>query len=206
MPGSILILTGPKNTGKSAFCRELARAAARAGVDVAGVCTEKRRRRRPHHPGEGLEPGLHPRVEREQLVVTDLRSGHQAPLGFREGDRWTLLQEGFALGREALAAATPCHLLVVDEIGRLELRHGSGWTGVFGIVATGAYRQAVVTVRQGCLDAFRRALAAAAPEGRPARLRVHELHGDDPPGERDRLQQELLAELTRVPREAVELR
>lgn len=175
MPGSILVVTGPKESGKSTFCRELARAAARAGVDVAGVVTSKTGPRASlAGDWEGALPWGGPAGER--LVVTDLRTGRQTLLGVWTGHRWTMLEAGFALGRAALADAVPCELLIIDEIGRLELLHGQGWTEALGLLAQGGFCQAVVTVREGCVEAFSRALAAAAPPGgQPPVPAVHTL-------------------------------
>lgn len=202
MPGTIVVVTGPKNSGKSTFCRDLAGAAARAGVDVAGICTEKQlgSLEDPNASPSPWPPGHQARWDR--LVVTDLRGGEQAVLGLRQDGRWHLLENGFALGRQALAAATPCDLLVVDEIGRLELRGGSGWTNAFQVLAQGSYLLAVVSLRKGGTAAFRQTLERLAPARLP-RPRVCELKGSYPSTEAVALQQELLSFLVAARREAV---
>ncbi|HEY8532226.1 MAG TPA: nucleoside-triphosphatase [Limnochorda sp.] len=177
MPGSILVVTGPKESGKSTLCRELARAAVQAGVDVAGIVTTKAGPRGRCRAGTEAPPAWGV-PSGERLVVTDLRSGRQALLGVWTGCRWVMREEGFALGHAALAAAVPCDLLIIDEIGRMELCHGQGWIESFNLLARGVFRQAVVTVREGCMDAFGRALAAALPAGAPAPvLDIHTLTG-----------------------------
>mgnify|MGYP001279530829 CR=1 FL=1 len=191
MPGSILVVTGPKESGKSTLCRELARAAVQAGVDVAGIVTTKagpraRAGRLEAPPAWGVPSG-------ERLVVTDLRSGRQAMLGVWTGRQWVMQEEGLTLGHAALAAASPCDLLIIDEIGRLELLHGQGWTESFSLLASGRFRQALVTVREGCMDAFGRSLAAALPAGvRAPALDVHTLTSPCPAGARQAYLQRLV--------------
>lgn len=157
----LLIVTGPKNSGKTSFCRELARLVKGAGADVAGVLTEKR-------SGQVSAGAAAPRL----LVVTNLRSGKTAALGEWRGERWVLSDEGIEFGLGALRGALPCDLLVIDELGPLELKRGQGWSPAIPLLAQARYRLAVVTVRRelaGLLSSRVRAVEAAsgaAGEGR----------------------------------------
>jgi len=155
---AIVVVTGPKESGKSTFCRELARTGVEAGLDVAGIVTTKegppaRVTAGPAAPWGGPAAG--------RLVVTNLRTGRQSLLGAWTGTRWAMEEAGLAAGREALAAAVPCDLLIIDEIGRLELDHGRGWPEAFKLLAQGGFGQAVVTVREGYDGALLQALAQA---------------------------------------------
>ena len=149
----LLVVTGPKNSGKTTFCRALARLARGTGVDVAGVLTEKR--------WEQVSPS----APAPRLLVADLRSGKTAALGEWRGDRWVLSGEGIEFGLAALRAALPCDLLVIDELGPLELKRGQGWSPAIPLLAQAGYRLAVVTVRRelvGLLESRLRAAEAAS--------------------------------------------
>jgi nucleoside-triphosphatase THEP1 len=53
-----------------------------------------------------------------------------------------------------LRAATPCDVLVVDELGPLELIHGKGWIVALDILQARNYRAALVVVRPCLLENF----------------------------------------------------
>ena len=91
----------------------------------------------------------------------------------------------------------------MDEIGRLELRGGSGWTNAFQVLVGGSYLLAVVSLRQGGTAAFRQALERLGPPERLPRPRVCELIGPYPSTEAVVLQQELLSFLAAARQEAV---
>ena len=48
-----------------------------------------------------------------------------------------------------MANALPCDLLVVDELGPLELERGVGWTAALGLLQQSGFALAVVVVRPG---------------------------------------------------------
>ena len=56
----------------------------------------------------------------------------------------------------ARAIAADCDLLVVDEIGRLELEQDTGFSQVLGLLATSVVPRSLLVVRTALLDAFRR--------------------------------------------------
>jgi hypothetical protein len=60
-----------------------------------------------------------------------------------------------AWGNDVLGAATPCDLLIVDELGPLEFERNRGWTDGLAAVDSGDYRHALVVVRPQLLPAAR---------------------------------------------------
>lgn len=46
-----------------------------------------------------------------------------------------------------LSQAKPCDLLVIDEVGPLELERGKGWVSAFDVLRAGAYALALLVVR-----------------------------------------------------------
>ena len=61
--------------------------------------------------------------------------------------RWRFSSEGLLWGDQVLAAACPTDVLVIDEVGPLELLHGSGWQRGMLLALAGRFRLAVVAVR-----------------------------------------------------------
>jgi nucleoside-triphosphatase THEP1 len=146
MPKHIVILTGPPGSGKTTTCRQAADLARRQGRNCAGlVC--------PARFHESRKVGID---------VLDLRTGERRPLA--EADQlaaalrtkaYRFDVEAIAWGATVLETACPCDLLVIDEIGPLELERGQGWVNALNILRGGQYEAALVVVRPNLLDAFR---------------------------------------------------
>jgi nucleoside-triphosphatase THEP1 len=151
----LVIVTGPPGCGKTRLCQALARALGERHVDVAGLISPERRER-------GLLTGVD---------VVDLRSGERRGLADLAGPHdgptighWHFLRGGLDWGNEVLSRAVPCDLLIVDEIGPLELSFGDGWTLARPALTSGRYRLSVVVVRPSLVGAFRESYPELAPE------------------------------------------
>ena len=163
----ILVITGPSRVGKTTVCRGVIDAARQRGLLVAGVLTEDGAdeagaalqlardlssndchllaRARVGVGGlPGADRGLH-----EHQRCDALRPNEALGL------RWEFDPEGLAFGRQVLRAAkAACDLLVVDQIGPLEIRHGGGWTVVFELLCAAHYDLALVVVNPTVVDEF----------------------------------------------------
>ncbi len=162
------IVTGASGDGKTALCRALADAARGAGRQVAGL----------------LCPAVFEGSRKTGIEAVDLRSGETRRLaGPREsgggapaaGRRWVLDEAVLAWGDGVLGRAVPCDVLIVDELGPLELEEGRGWTAGLAAVDSGAYDAALVVVRPGLLARAgarwpRAEIVDAAAPGARARL------------------------------------
>jgi nucleoside-triphosphatase THEP1 len=135
-----IILTGPREVGKTTRLNRLAARARQVGWELAGLIT---------HPV--LMGG-----ERRELVLEDLRTQERRLLAVRNdgGDNagystkmWRFDSEALCWGDSVLAQATPCQLLIIDELGKLELTRNLGFTTAFAALETQAYQLAVVVVR-----------------------------------------------------------
>lgn len=145
--GPYYVLTGERGSGKTLVCNELAAEARARGLDVAGILTGS------------SGPELHAARE-----VVDLRSGasrvfgsESSPDGVSTGSDpltpgWQLDEDVFAWATEVLSAATPCDLLIVDEVGPLELLGGRGWVRALDVLRAGHFHAALVVCRPNLLD------------------------------------------------------
>ncbi len=143
--GRLLIVTGEPGSGKSTRCRQVVRTAREAGLVVRGVV--------------GVDKPVAGGVER---WLEDLRNGERVLLG-RMGTpeaiaagapRWTL--EDAALDRcdAILRAACPADLLVIDEVGPVELIQRRGALAGVRRALSGQYVVAVVVVRPWLVPRF----------------------------------------------------
>jgi nucleoside-triphosphatase len=134
MSARIVILTGERGVGKSTVCREAIALAQAKRYTVGGVLTLSR-------PTGALD-------------VLDLRSGYVRRLTVGPDVSPAVIQgrfrfnpETIAWGNAALARATPCHLLVVDELGPLEIERGGGWARALDVLRDASFKLAIVVVR-----------------------------------------------------------
>lgn len=94
------------------------------------------------------------------ILATDLRSGDTRLLAVsqRASDPQALGyrfdEEALAWANGAIASAAPCDLLIVDELGPLEIEQGRGFVAAFDALREGGFRLAVVVVRPSLLEAF----------------------------------------------------
>ena len=140
----ILVLTGERGAGKSSSCARIAGLAAARGWRVAGV----------------LSPALLEEGQKVGILVTDLCSGQTRPLARLNrnhkpgGLAYKFDPSALAWADAAVAASTPCDLLILDELGPLEIEQGRGMVSAFRVLRDGRYRLAVVVVRPSLLDPF----------------------------------------------------
>jgi nucleoside-triphosphatase len=139
----IVLLTGEREIGKTYACQRVVEEAKRRGFSCAGV----------------LSPALFDGQEKVGISLIDVASGEERPLATvddaLEGVRWgkyRFVPSTLAWGSELLANAIPCDLLVVDELGPLELEAGQGLVGALDVLAQGGFSLALVVVRPALVD------------------------------------------------------
>jgi nucleoside-triphosphatase THEP1 len=71
---------------------------------------------------------------------------------------WFFDPQTLAWGNGVLASTAPCDLLVVDEIGPLELELGNGWQQAVPVLNAGQYSLALVVIRPELLEKLRNLL------------------------------------------------
>jgi nucleoside-triphosphatase THEP1 len=149
MPKHVAILTGPFGSGKTTACRQLADLARQRGLDCAGIVCPAR------------FAGAH----KVGINLLNLRTGESRPLAEADDQPSELRTTHYRFDAEEMAwsaaildTACPCDVLIVDEIGPIELERGQGWVNALTVLRQGQFDLAVVVVRPGLVDAFRAAV------------------------------------------------
>lgn len=135
----LYLLTGPRGAGKTTFCRALAEQVRAAGYVVAGL----------------ISPAVYKNGGKTGILVEDLHTGETRPLASVNRHHpediplgpWYFDPQSLAWGNHVLAGSLPCDLIIMDEIGPLELTHKTGWQGALDILSQRDYRAALVVIR-----------------------------------------------------------
>jgi len=139
----------------------------KVGLDVENVCTGRRR----------------PLAEAGGKPCRNGAGSTNSPA--TEG--WHFHARGLTWGAIALRRATPCHVLVIDELGPLELLRDQGWRIGLDVLLAGGYHLAMVSIRPSLLSSFWERLhgiqpitLTVTPASRDALLtQILALFGDD---------------------------
>lgn len=149
-----VLLTGERQVGKTTVCWRVAELARGLGYDPAGVLT-------PVIPDEEGFPAT-----RHALMVSD---GQQRLLAQAEGDlggpctrRYSFNADVFSwvIARLRGAISQGCDLLIVDEIGPLELEQGRGLAPLLSNLSLGVHPRLLLVVRPELTGQLRKRLPA----------------------------------------------
>jgi len=137
-----IIITGALERGKTTLCGQLAMLAREAGWEVRGV----------------LSPAVFAAGRKVGIDLVNLSSGERRPLAHRDRpadgvrtERWNFIKEATEWGNTILSASAPCDLLIVDELGPLELVRGEGLLSGLTAIDGDNYCLAVVVIRPALL-------------------------------------------------------
>ncbi len=153
---ALFLLAAPSGAGKTtALRRSVLRARPRA-LRPGGVLTVPQPHGQPPHPSalwlEDVATG-------QRRLLAHVAAPAEASVGI-----WRFLEATLAWGNAVLAAAADADLLVIDEIGPLELETGRGLTAAFPALCSGKARTAVVAVRPRLAERLAAALAPCQPK------------------------------------------
>ncbi|PKO14974.1 MAG: hypothetical protein CVU39_12935 [Chloroflexi bacterium HGW-Chloroflexi-10] len=141
------IISGERLAGKTTLCAALVDGFRARGWKISGV----------------RSPAVFAGGEKVAIDVEDLRSGETRRLAVRANQpqpanpgekplQWSFDPTALAWGNEVLAGAVPTDLLIVDELGPLELLRGQGWVNGLDALDSRTYRQAVLVMRPELLE------------------------------------------------------
>jgi nucleoside-triphosphatase THEP1 len=145
--GKIFLVSGPSGCGKTSFCNHFLEALHEAPMNprcIRGI----------------LSLPLMQENDRCGILAMDLRSGERRLLatrnhGARDGihtARWRFDPQTLRWCNQVLAAAIPCDLLLIDELGPLEFEQGRGCLEGLKAVDSGQFQLALVVVRTRLLE------------------------------------------------------
>ncbi len=154
MLGKLYILSGPRQVGKTTTCGRLAEHCRARAIDLAGlICPAKEENGRKY----GIElVELRTGDRRDLAVVDDMPS----PL---RTDEYRFDVEVVAWGSQVIDSATPCTVLMIDELGPLELIRNQGWVNGLEVLRGGRYELGVVVIRPELVTAFQQAMHPDRP-------------------------------------------
>jgi len=150
-PTRLVLVTGASGSGKTAAVTRALEQLCRQGVAAAGF----------------VQPGVWEDGSKVGFEVEDVATNERAPLARRvgrdqgqHGTGFRFERPGFDLAARALARVAPGMLLVVDELGPLELRGRGHMSAVRAVLAMPGLAGAVVVVRRHLVPSLLAALEA----------------------------------------------
>lgn len=141
----IVIICGKKDEGKTTFIKCLIDRLKPAGISMCGL----------------YSPGIYEENQKIGIAVTDLTTNRHMQLAKHEpgwdpkmpAREWRFNEDALAWGDQVLfyCINQTSDVLIIDEIGYLELQNEGGWKSVFPVVEQGNYLKVYLVVRDGLL-------------------------------------------------------
>lgn len=143
----MLIISGWRGAGKTTLCQLLVDAARERGWQAAGLLS-------PANIVDGCKTAIN---------VEDLRTGERRQLAYSAAlsavqkaeirtDSWIFDPDALLWGNAVMEKAVPCDLLVVDELGTLEMERGGGWQAGLQALDSGKYHYGIAIIRPELLE------------------------------------------------------
>ena len=143
----VIVVTGAIGIGKTTVCQKVIGIARIQGYRCGGVIARKN--------------------QNEDIIIEDIETGETKTLASTDdicqGPRtakYFFNPEGIDFGIQAIDRGTASDILLVDELGHLELR-GEGFAGVVEQIAAGKVRNCILVIRKGLLPDYLPQLGAA---------------------------------------------
>jgi nucleoside-triphosphatase THEP1 len=139
MDVNLWIVTGTRGCGKTKFCYEILQTARQSGWDAAGLLS-------PVAFKDGVKDSIWAEAiqsgEKRLLAAAHPQSETDLVFG-----NWYFSRKTFEWGNQVLQSSIPCDLLVIDELGPLEINLSMGWMSAIDVIKTAQYRLALVVIR-----------------------------------------------------------
>jgi nucleoside-triphosphatase THEP1 len=145
---NILLVTGESGSGKTQFCASVINTLKRDDLRKATIRGILSPARIQHGEKLGIQAMNVATSEHKNLA--ELNNGEP---GTTSTKRWRFDPKVLAWCNAILSKATPCDMLILDEIGPLELERAEGFTVGLEAIDSGDYKLALVVVRPHLLKA-----------------------------------------------------
>jgi nucleoside-triphosphatase THEP1 len=160
----IVLLTGGPDAGKTSLCRRVVDEARLKGLRVSGLLTEAGRL----SSGRIVQTVLNLRTGERRRLADYVGVDEGEPIGRGVAGRfsWTFVSEAVRWGRHEVDRwlTGETDLLVIDQLGPLELLAGSGWVNAVKVLEEGRYGLALVVVNPLVVEQLRERLEGAEVE------------------------------------------
>ncbi len=135
----LLLVTGPRGSGKTLWCMDLVGRAHARGLNLCGL----------------ISPAIFLNDRKIGIGLKDLYRGEQHRLAYRKGGEdgdiqtqdWHMVAETLEWGNSVLERIESCDLFILDEIGPFELEHGIGLVAGLDIIDHAKEFPCVVVIR-----------------------------------------------------------
>jgi len=148
----VVLLMGERGVGKTHLCQRVVQLAQERGYDCAGV----------------LSPAAFADGKKVAINLIDVATGEERLLAVADdapGDvrwgRYRFVSSTLQWATKRLRRAVPCDLLVVDELGPLELESKGGLVEALDILRGGGFGLGLVVIRPELLDSLKERLQSA---------------------------------------------
>lgn len=143
-PQGLTLLTGPKGSGKTSFCQDVIALAHKQGITIAGfVC-----------------PAIFENGVKTGFFIIDIATNTRVPFGTHslkeeEGTvgHWIINQQTLEWADQNIQDLPDFDLMIIDEIGPLELEQGAGFQKALRRIDAANYKTALVVVRPSLIPA-----------------------------------------------------
>lgn len=145
MTSKIHVITGERGVGKTILIEILVAWMVENGYQVSGI----------------LSPGIYdPDGKRIGILVREAATGHEMSLATKgvtsrnkiQTDAYSFNPKAIQWGNSLLETAAPSDLMVIDEIGPLEIRQNRGWIKAFNVIGSNEIVCSIVVIRKELLS------------------------------------------------------
>jgi len=136
----VIIVTGAIGIGKTTVCEKVVKIVRSSGYSCGGILTHK--------------------AAHESLIALDIQTGERAILASTDNifdgprtPRYSFNPEAIKFGIRAINKAIDSDVLIIDELGHLEL-DGEGFAKSLEFIKTGRVKNSILVIRKELLPAF----------------------------------------------------
>lgn len=142
-----MVITGERGAGKTTLCHQLITQFIRRGIMASGIyCPAV------FEGGEKTKIMAVDLATQDEYIFATAAPKNQPLLPGQRRLRWNFDRNVIDWGNEIFAEAVPTQLLVVDEIGPLELERGEGWIKAVDALDSREYDLAILVMRPELLQ------------------------------------------------------